>query len=117
MEDSKDILVLTGENDEDLLPLVKASDKLSALIKCIEERKAGNTEFKEAERSTKERIAELNQELQAINLSNTDATYIDTSKLLVDKNGRIKEHLFTDGLHPNADGYKQVAKMLKKIFD
>lgn len=53
---------LTGENDEDLLPLVKAADKLSALIKCIEERKAGNMEFKEAERSTRERIAELNSE-------------------------------------------------------
>ena len=53
---------LTGENDKDLLPLVKAADKLSALIKCIEERKAGNMEFKEAERSTRERIAELNLE-------------------------------------------------------
>ncbi len=53
---------LTGENDKDLLPLVKAADKLSALIKCIEERKAGNMEFKEAERSTRERIAELNSE-------------------------------------------------------
>ena len=53
---------LTGESDKDLLPLVKAADKLSALIKCIEERKAGNMEFKEAERSTRERIAELNSE-------------------------------------------------------
>ena len=53
---------LTGENDKDLLPLVKAADKLSALIKCIEERKAGNMEFKEAERSTRERITELNLE-------------------------------------------------------
>ena len=53
---------LTGENDKDLLPLVKAADKLSALIKCIEERKAGNMEFKEAEHSTRERIAELNSE-------------------------------------------------------
>lgn len=29
-------------------PFVKAADKLSALIKCIEELKAGNTEFKKA---------------------------------------------------------------------
>ena len=53
---------LMGDSDKDLLPLVKAADKLSALIKCIEERKAGNMEFKEAERSTRERIAELNLE-------------------------------------------------------
>ncbi|MBQ7200248.1 MAG: 5'-deoxynucleotidase [Eubacterium sp.] len=32
--------------------LVKAADKLSALIKCIEERKSGNTEFESAYTST-----------------------------------------------------------------
>ena len=51
---------LTGENDRELLPLVKAADKLSALIKCIDERKAGNSEFKKAEKSTKKKILELN---------------------------------------------------------
>ena len=35
---------------------VKAADKLSALIKCIEERKAGNMEFSAAERSTLEAL-------------------------------------------------------------
>lgn len=34
--------------DAELLRLLKAADKLSALIKCIEEEKAGNTEFKKA---------------------------------------------------------------------
>lgn len=34
-----------------LWKLVKAADKLSALMKCIEERKAGNTEFLSAEES------------------------------------------------------------------
>lgn len=36
--------------------LVKAADKLSALIKCVEERKAGNSEFASAERSTRASI-------------------------------------------------------------
>ena len=36
------------------------ADKISALIKCIEERKAGNTEFKEAEAATRKRIEECN---------------------------------------------------------
>ncbi|MBR7122802.1 MAG: 5'-deoxynucleotidase [Oscillospiraceae bacterium] len=36
------------EDDEALLPIVKAADKLSAYIKCIEEQKAGNTEFDSA---------------------------------------------------------------------
>ena len=42
---------LIKEEDDLLRPIVKAADKLSALIKCIEERKAGNTEFAKAEQS------------------------------------------------------------------
>lgn len=38
----------TESEDADLHVLVKAADKLSALIKCMEEEKAGNTEFKKA---------------------------------------------------------------------
>ena len=53
--------LLTGEKeDKELLVLIKAADRLSALIKCIEERKAGNTEFKEAEKSTLKRIKKMN---------------------------------------------------------
>ena len=39
---------------------VKAADKISALIKCIEEIKMGNMEFKDAESSTKAAISALN---------------------------------------------------------
>jgi len=42
--------------DEELIRLVKAADKLSAYIKCIEERSAGNREFLSAERQTLEAI-------------------------------------------------------------
>ena len=39
--------------DEDIEMLVKAADKLSAHIKCLEELKAGNTEFREAAAQTR----------------------------------------------------------------
>ena len=45
--------LLTGETSERLHDIVKAADKLSALIKCIEERRAGNDEFISAERQTR----------------------------------------------------------------
>lgn len=45
--------------DAELHKLVKAADKLSAYIKCVEERKAGNTEFKEAEKTTKATLEKL----------------------------------------------------------
>ena len=46
LRDSYASLVL--EEDEACLPIVKAADKLSAYIKCVEEQKAGNTEFDSA---------------------------------------------------------------------
>ena len=40
------------EDEKDLEPIVKAADKLSAHIKCLEEQKAGNTEFDSAAKQT-----------------------------------------------------------------
>ena len=40
------------EDEPELEPIVKGADKLSAYIKCIEEQKAGNTEFDSATRQT-----------------------------------------------------------------
>ena len=40
------------ESDETLEPFVKGADKLSAHIKCLEEQKAGNTEFDSAAKQT-----------------------------------------------------------------
>ena len=44
------------EREGALIALVKAADKLSALIKCLEEESAGNREFAEAEKTTMARI-------------------------------------------------------------
>ena len=38
--------------DPHVRALVKAADKLSAYLKCVEERKAGNAEFRSAEEQT-----------------------------------------------------------------
>ena len=46
--------LLAGETQERLHELVKAADKLSAYIKCIEERRAGNDEFLSAEKQTRQ---------------------------------------------------------------
>lgn len=42
------------EEDEAVHAIVKAADKLSAYIKCVEELKAGNQEFESAARQTRE---------------------------------------------------------------
>ena len=43
---------LVLEDQADVLPFVKAADKLCAHIKCLEEQKAGNTEFDTAAKQT-----------------------------------------------------------------
>lgn len=63
--DYHDILFPLDE-DRELWKLVKAADKLSALIKCIEEEKAGNMEFTKAEEATKQSIEKMNCEAAEI---------------------------------------------------
>ena len=46
------------EDDTEVLPIVKAADKLSAYIKCVEEQKAGNTEFDTAAIQTRKSLEE-----------------------------------------------------------
>ena len=43
---------LVLEDEPGVMPIVKAADKLSAHIKCLEEQKAGNTEFDSAAKQT-----------------------------------------------------------------
>ena len=50
---------LVLEDDPAVTPVVKAADKLSAHIKCLEEQKAGNTEFDTAARQTWEAMKAL----------------------------------------------------------
>ena len=57
LRDSYAPLVL--EDDKEVLPIVKAADKLSAYIKCIEEQKAGNTEFDSAAEATLKILRDL----------------------------------------------------------
>ena len=48
------------EDDAELEPFVKAADKLSAHIKCLEEQKAGNTEFDSAAQQTLDALKAMN---------------------------------------------------------
>ena len=48
--------IMIGDAAKELHPIVKAADKLSAYIKCIEERKAGNNEFLSAEKQTRDSL-------------------------------------------------------------
>lgn len=55
-----------SDSERYLRRLVKAADKLSALIKCIEEENAGNAEFRTAKISTAAMIDSLSEELPEV---------------------------------------------------
>ena len=55
----EDILI---ENDDINWKYVKAADKMSAYIKCIEERNTGNTDFAKPEETIKKALDEMNME-------------------------------------------------------
>ncbi len=56
------------EEDKDIWKLVKAVDKLSAFIKCLEELGCGNTEFRSAKESTLIKLKEMREELPELKI-------------------------------------------------
>ena len=67
--------------DPEVERLVKAADKLSAYIKCVEELKAGNTEFREAASQTR-------RTLEGYGLPEVDyflETFMESSSLTLDE--------------------------------
>ncbi len=55
----RELMTLSAPGDQELLPLVKAADRISAVIKCMEERLSGNQDFREAEESTWRALKEM----------------------------------------------------------
>ncbi len=53
---------LLREEDREVLALVKAADKLAAYIKCLEELRGGNGEFRDAARETREALRAMGLE-------------------------------------------------------
>ena len=51
---------LVMEDDPEVEPIVKAADKLAAHIKCLEEQKAGNTDFDSAAKQTSDAMRAMN---------------------------------------------------------
>ena len=72
---------LLMESDAEVAMIVKAADKLSAYLKCVEELKAGNSEFESAAKQTY-------QALEAMHLPCLDyfmAHFLDSFRLTLDE--------------------------------
>ena len=67
--------------DEQTKKIIKAADRISALIKCIEETEMGNKEFKAAKQSIRKSVKELNMKEADIFLED----FIDGFSLSLDE--------------------------------
>lgn len=60
-------------------------------------------------RGKEKRIKSLNRSLAEI-AQEANVRYTDVSPLLLQKDSTIRESLFSDGLHPNEEGYRRIAE-------
>lgn len=55
----RELMTLSGQSDQALKAIVKAADRISAVIKCVEERQSGNRDFSKAEQTIISNIREM----------------------------------------------------------
>lgn len=72
---------LLFESDPGTAKIVKAADKLSAYVKCVEELKAGNSEFEAAARQTRQAL----RDMQLPCLDYFMAHFLDSFQLTLDE--------------------------------
>ena len=116
---AKKVILLMGTNNLDKNSDDEIIDGINELVRAVRHRQPKAEIYVAGilPRSGREaRIARLNEVLQ-VRLLNEEATYIDMSSEITHPDGRIIKELFTDGLHPNKEGYQRVAKMLEKAVN
>lgn len=108
------VVILIGTNNISLNTDVEILEGLQVLIQAIKIRQPKADILLLGiypRRKDEEKIATLNQGM--VNVSGLmNVRYLDAGKVLLDSNGKINETLFTDGLHPNAEGYRTLAKVI-----
>lgn len=62
-----------------------------------------------------QRVAALNTGLAAMGKV-IEVKFIDPGVVLLKPDGKIDERLFSDGLHPNEDGYEKLGAVLVKYL-
>lgn len=81
MKEVYEDIILPLEEEKELVKFVKAADKLSAYIKCVEERKMGNSDFEKAEKATYDAVVAMNMPEVTFFLDN----FIESYSLTLDE--------------------------------
>lgn len=88
---------------------------IRAIVKAVQDRRP-EAEIKVMgvlpRRGREDRVSTLNKSIKALT-KELKIQFGDPGKRLLDKKGKIVESYFTDGLHPNAEGYRLIAEDFK----
>lgn len=66
LQESFSNIIIKKDSDDELFMIAKAGDVISAYIKCIDELKAGNNEFKSAKEKISKKISELSSKMDEV---------------------------------------------------
>ncbi len=108
---AKQIYVMIGTNNFQLNTDAEILTGWRQLIEAIRQRQPTATLTMVGiypRRQQEKRVLALNTQLAALNRE-LGVKYLDVGKALLKADGTIDETLFTDGLHPNAEGYRRVS--------
>ncbi|MEP7110929.1 MAG: SGNH/GDSL hydrolase family protein [Ferruginibacter sp.] len=112
---AKQIMIMIGTNNLELNSDKEIVEGLKMLVDAIKKRQpdAGILLIGILPRRDQEqRIARLNNDIAKLS-AGLHIVYADAGKFLLKKEGKINESFFSDGLHPNAEGYQKLALRLK----
>ncbi len=108
------IVLMIGTNNLQLNTDAEISDGLAFLVRAIQNRQPSVDIVLIGilpRRQLEERVAALNQRIAQV-AGELNATFIQPGTVFLQSDGKINESLFGDGLHPNAEGYRQLAAKL-----
>jgi lysophospholipase L1-like esterase len=108
------VIINIGTNNLHLNSDAEILSGMEQLLNAVKTRQPGATIILLGlypRRDQESRIALLNLEYARLS-ANLNIRYADVGQDLLKPDGKIDESLFTDGLHPNADGYRKIADRL-----
>ena len=112
--DARQIILKIGTNNIHLNSDGEIVTGIDLLIKAIKQRQPKSEVLVLGilpRRDNEERVKTLNQKIVRIAGEN-NVGYADIGNVLMDNSGKIDESFFTDGLHPNGNGYRKLSEGL-----